>query len=342
MDKLLSIIVPSYNMENYLSRNLDSLIVGEPLFDLVDVIVVNDGSKDRTSEIAHDYAKRYPDSIRVIDKPNGNYGSCINAALPLASGKYVKVIDADDYVDTQAFSKYIQWLLGNDADLVLNDYDVVDLQGRVTSTKHYGYSESLAISDVGSAFIEIHAVTYRTAMVLRLEYVQTEGVSYSDSEWVTLPMAGVTNVSYFAFSLVKYLVGRQGQTMDPAVAEKNSWMSRKVAINMAAKADKFWQTIANGGCGTKYMLSAVSRIVAWKYLNIVCRGRGLFPSFGTLSVFDAELKRASKVVYDRVAKLAVVGCRRRCYIAVEWRRHRMRSFVTLTLVRWFVNLNAKH
>lgn len=66
-------------MEAYIGKCLDSLLI--PEFDQVEVLVVNDGSKDRSSEIAHSYAERYPDSIRVIDKPNGNYGSCINAAL---------------------------------------------------------------------------------------------------------------------------------------------------------------------------------------------------------------------------------------------------------------------
>ena len=85
MEKQISIIIPTYNMEAYIGKCLDSLLI--PEFDQVEVLVVNDGSKDRSSEIAHRYADRYPDSIRVIDKPNGNYCSCINAALPQCTGR---------------------------------------------------------------------------------------------------------------------------------------------------------------------------------------------------------------------------------------------------------------
>lgn len=78
MDKILSIIVPSYNMEAYLPKCLGSLVIAdEALLQKLDVIVVNDGSKDRTSEIAHGFETKYPGVFRVIDKPNGHYGSCI-------------------------------------------------------------------------------------------------------------------------------------------------------------------------------------------------------------------------------------------------------------------------
>ena len=96
MEKLLSIIIPSYNMEQLLPRCLDSLLAsgaGEAF----EAIVVNDGSKDDTLKVALSFRDANPGCIRVIDKPNGNYGSTINAALPQAEGKYVKVLDADDW-----------------------------------------------------------------------------------------------------------------------------------------------------------------------------------------------------------------------------------------------------
>ena len=94
--KILSIIVPSYNMEAYLPKCLRGLVIDDKeLLGKLDVIVVNDGSKDRTSEIAHSFETKYPGVFRVIDKTNGHYGSCINAALPVAEGEYVKILDAD-------------------------------------------------------------------------------------------------------------------------------------------------------------------------------------------------------------------------------------------------------
>ena len=95
MQKLLTIIVPTYNMQDYLRHCLDSLIVSNEWLDLLEVLVINDGSKDKSSEIGHEFEMLYPNTFVVIDKENGNYGSCINKGLEIATGKYVKVLDSD-------------------------------------------------------------------------------------------------------------------------------------------------------------------------------------------------------------------------------------------------------
>ena len=97
MDKLLTIVIPSYNMEKYLDRCLSSLIVSDEKMQCLEVLVINDGSKDRTSEIAHTYEERFPGTFRVVDKENGHYGSCVNRGLKEARGTFIKVLDADDY-----------------------------------------------------------------------------------------------------------------------------------------------------------------------------------------------------------------------------------------------------
>lgn len=81
MEKILTIVIPTYNMQDYLRRCLDSLIVPEEQMKHLEVLVVNDGSKDNSSAIAHEYQDKYPDTFRVIDKENGNYGSCVNRGL---------------------------------------------------------------------------------------------------------------------------------------------------------------------------------------------------------------------------------------------------------------------
>ena len=225
--KLLTIIVPSFNMERYLPKALDSLLVRrDRLPDDLEVIVVNDGSTDRTSEVAHDYEKRFPGIVRVIDKTNGNYGSCINAALPAASGWFVKIVDADDCVDSEAFSRFLDALseerdLGDrSADLVLADYVHVDSTGQVVKRVAFPLREgrNLVLPDCSRSFVQfgIHAVTYRLDAVKSVGYRQTEGISYTDLEWIVEPMAAVRRVSYYPLPVSRYLVGRPGQTTENA------------------------------------------------------------------------------------------------------------------------------
>ncbi len=226
-DKLLTIIVPSYNMEEYLPKCLGSLIVpDEAMLQRLDVIVVNDGSKDRTSEIAHDFEKRYPGVFRVIDKANGNYGSCINAALPEAKGQYVKILDADDSVEKKAFESLLGILKteadtsSGSADLILCDFAKVSPDGKVTDLvslniscyKYMSLPESGA-DNVGRPFVMANIV-YKRTIFSEINYHQTEGISYTDIEWSIEPMCRVHRVLYLPVVVNLYLLGRPGQTME--------------------------------------------------------------------------------------------------------------------------------
>ena len=128
MKKILSIIIPTYNMESLLTQCLNSLMVSKNL-DMLEVLVINDGSTDKSSQIAHQYEVEYPNSFRVIDKANGNYGSCINAALPLVKGKYVRILDADDSYNTENLNQFIDFLSDIDVDLVLSDFSHYIMDG---------------------------------------------------------------------------------------------------------------------------------------------------------------------------------------------------------------------
>lgn len=118
-DKLLNISVAAYNVEATIEQCLDSFIQSKYL-NSFEVLVVNDGSKDDTSRIVSQYVEKYPGTIRLIDKENGGHGSTINAAVKNALGKYFKVVDGDDWVDTEAFDRFLEFLEGTDVDLVLN------------------------------------------------------------------------------------------------------------------------------------------------------------------------------------------------------------------------------
>ena len=105
--KLLTITVPSYNSEDYLQNALDSLI---PCLDELEVIIVNDGSKDRTLEIAEAFRAKYPNDVKVIDKENGGHGSGVMAGLRAGEGLFFYVLDSDDWLDTDALRQVLDRL----------------------------------------------------------------------------------------------------------------------------------------------------------------------------------------------------------------------------------------
>ena len=220
--KLLSIIIPTYNMEAYLNRCLDSLLItDEDMSQCIEVLVVNDGSKDASSQIAHTYQDRFPDVFLVIDKENGNYGSCINAGLKVASGKYIKILDADDYFDNGQFTSYFHQLSIIDADLVVTNTRGVSDSGTLSET---AFSEEMS----GKTFtlnnltfdtpalrplVAMHCITVKREVLQSNHYVQHEGISYTDTEWTFACFAHAATVQFVNVCLYQYYLGREGQTM---------------------------------------------------------------------------------------------------------------------------------
>lgn len=216
--KILTIIIPSYNMEELLGRCVDSMLP-EKLKN-VEIIIVNDGSKDKTIDIANKYKNLYPDVVIVIDKKNGNYGSCINEGLKIATGKYVKIIDADDWVDSKSFKSFVEKLQETNSDLVLTNFNYI-LNDKEKKEKSFslieGNYELEPFQEPSFWEMEMHAISYKTEVLKHNHYYQTEGISYTDQEWIFFPMQYVKTVSYYNINVYQYFLGREGQTMDPKV-----------------------------------------------------------------------------------------------------------------------------
>ena len=226
--KILSVIIPTYNMERYLEKCLSSLVINDAeLLSRLEVLVIIDGAIDRSSEIAHSYQAKYPYVFHVVDKENGNYGSCINKGLQIATGKYVKVLDADDSFDATNFEGYLRFLAGVDVDMVITPYVIVDEEGRERRREMYDLPMDTILTwqQLTPAFkkksLQMHAVTYKLQNLKEIHYQQTEGISYTDQEWIFTPLTTVNTAIAYPDIIYKYLVGRAGQTVSADVMKRN-------------------------------------------------------------------------------------------------------------------------
>ena len=233
MEKILTIIIPTYNMENFLPKALTSLVVEEELMNILEVIVVNDGSKDSSLDIAYAFQKQYPQTFHVINKENGNYGSCVNRGLLEAKGKYIKILDADDSFDNAVFSKYLEKIKTLDVDVIFNDAKLVKPDGTEVAQWIVPVPKYRIYNFFSFPFFpEMHTIAFRTKNLRQIGYWQTEGISYTDQEWVFSPISTVHNAYYCPGILYLYLVGREGQTMTPAIKRKQLNQTLTVLKNM--------------------------------------------------------------------------------------------------------------
>lgn len=330
-EKLLTVIVPSYNMEEYLPRCLHSLVVSDPdLLKRLDVIVVNDGSKDRTSEIAHQFEKDYPGVFRVIDKGNGNYGSCINAGLFAAKGLYVRTLDADDEYDTSAFCRYLAWLrntveAGNPPDVVFNDFVKIDLEDKEISHTSYQFTGeanfSLADFDYDTKpLVWIHAIAYKTNILRTIGYRQTEGISYTDQEWDTIPMLHVQTTGYCPETVYRYRCGRQEQTCNAAVLLRNFGMHIPIACRILSEYVASAET-ASAPNRTLVVNQIKAHIRYFYVMYLITHHRDLNDQ--ELVKYDKLLLQLDKELSDYASSLSASVIH--FHYVVEWRRKHTRK-----------------
>ena len=240
MSKVLSLIVPVYNMEKYLRQCLDSVCVSN-MEDLYEVLLINDGSKDSSLEIAKEYEVNYPNIFRVFDKANGGYGSCFNVGVKHAEGKYVKMLDSDDFFDANAFAEYLGFLTNCNSDAVLNDV----IQYDDSNQKNLG---SLCVCDLTSQgmITSINGNEYRNLFIhnfsfrrgLLLDVVCPEKVLYTDT---VILFGGLLNSESMYSSGIKlyyYRIGRSGQSADSFVSLRHYKDYKEVLLKLDATFHK--------------------------------------------------------------------------------------------------------
>lgn len=330
MEKLLTIIIPTYNMEAYLAKCLDSLILPDTWMQLLEILVVNDGSKDSSSEIAHRYAERYPETFIVIDKENGNYGSCINAGMQVATGKYVRVLDSDDSYDNASFQTFLQHLATLDIDMVVTQYKTVDEQDQVLTVKTYPIEaeKEMKLDDYRGDLLFMPAITYKRALFQDLNYHQTEGVSYTDNEWMCIPLLRVRSFISLNCCIYKYFLGREGQTMNAKTYALRAHQLLVVYQNILAKIKT--ERPGNMIYLNRFIMETLTNV----YKTILTYGSK--EQISQLSAFDARLKQNHPAIYEQLGNSTLESLSYK--FIRHWRQHKYLSRMACSALRWYHQL----
>lgn len=125
----VSIIVPVYNVENYLAKCLDSLV--HQTYENIEILVVNDGSTDGSEAIIQDFVSRFPQKVQSFNKNNGGLSDARNYGINIASGDYFGFVDSDDHVSPTMFDEMVMLAQKHDAEMVICNIQKVDEGGNV-------------------------------------------------------------------------------------------------------------------------------------------------------------------------------------------------------------------
>ena len=239
---VLTIVIPAYNVEAYLEKCVRSLLSHRNV-EKTEIIIVNDGSKDRTSEIAHHFEKITNGIVRVIDKENGGHGSTINAGIANARGRYFRLIDGDDWVDAENLATLVDKLENETVDLVLTkgSYEYVEQAELVNiidyDMLHEGttyYFEDLLYPGYGFSTYGPILTTgnYRTDVLKKAQFQISEKRPYVDMEFNSFAIRYVDTLKYYDLDIYRYLIGREGQTVSRDFWKKKYKDHKYVILNV--------------------------------------------------------------------------------------------------------------
>lgn len=224
--KLLTFAIPCYNSENYMEKCIESILPGG---EDVEIIIVDDGSHDRTAEIADRYAAQYPSIVRAIHQPNGGHGEAVNTGIANAAGLYFKVVDSDDWVDAEAYAK----ILGKLRELVQSEKNIDMLLANYVYEKE-GAKHKKVMRQTGfptdcifswrdvrhfykGHYILMHSVIYRTQLLRDCGLKLPDHTFYVDNIYVYKPLPYVRSMYYMDVDFYRYFIGRDDQSVNEKV-----------------------------------------------------------------------------------------------------------------------------
>ncbi len=213
MEKLLTFSVAAYNVEAFLENTLASL-ADERFVDKLEVFVVDDGGKDGSLEIAERYEARYPDTFHAVHKTNGGYGSTVNYSISHATGKYFKLLDGDDWIDTEGLNKVLPLLETGDDDVIVTEYHIGPSReelGTMPTGLEDGASFPVKEFDVPLPY-GMWALFYKTEILRRSGLVLPEHTLYTDQLYSTIPFSVARSVRIINTPVYCYRVGRTEQS----------------------------------------------------------------------------------------------------------------------------------
>ncbi len=300
MKKVLTVVVPSYNVEKYLEQTLDSFINDQVMGD-VEILIVDDGSKDKTAEIAHRYEEKYPDTFRLISKENGGHGSTINTGITRASGKYFKVVDGDDWVEKDGFCSLVCQLKNCSEEYILtNYYEVNDVSGEKTEKKFPQLSpgKTLTFNEAAAKVqMPMHALVIRTDVLRENGIRLDEHCFYVDVEYILFPVPFVQTVRYLDCFVYMYRLAVATQSVSMQGYQKHIQNHTDVVLHLLDYLNAYEKREDADETKCRYMARRIAQMAETQmnvYLSYPLSDKAVRKKF---KEFDETLREKNRLVY---------------------------------------------
>ena len=272
------------------------------------MIVVNDGTPDRSVEVAQKFVDWYPDTFVIVNKTNGGHGSAINTGVEHVRGKYLKVVDADDWVDTLALKHLVEYLEHVDSDAVIQSfryYDISKDEYRPADVSVPDFTREYNLKDIVNMWDDVydglsfHGVIYNTGFYKALGYKLTEHVFYEDQEYATVPFSYAKTVRFIQEELYVYRVGDVNQSVSAASQVKRLPDLEQVIFNVL-EAEKSFAKMPQGG--KEHFIRKTSGIITSYYQIALIKNTDRQSGRAIVEQFNMRLAQKSALMYEAVQR----------------------------------------
>ena len=304
MEKILSVSVAAYNLESMIRQCLDSFIRPE-ILEKVEVLVTDDGSKDQTREIVAEYEKKYPGSFKLIAQKNAGPGSTVNSGLAHATGKYFRMVDGDDWVNTNEMEAYLTYLEEHDTDMVCTSYCCVDHETgkkRLEMLKTDIMDREIQFEQVANdLFLAMHNVTYKTS-ILKENSIRLDNGFYTDLEYLLFPTPYIHTVAFLSQTIYMYRVSLSTQSMNIKSRQKYVQMHRDVLAHLLREYEAYHMSAHwNASIGSYYCKRIAATVGTQLSIYLSFKDTKTYKKITKAMV--EELKREHDTVYREIMKL---------------------------------------
>lgn len=256
-EPILSVIIPSYNVEKYLYEGVITLI-NHNLAHKMEILIINDGSKDNTAKIADNIIQKpgLNKIVKIVNKDNGGHGSTINVGIKMAKGKYIKIMDGDDTVDSKEMEKLIQYLENEEVDIVLNNYiedfaslnyfNIKNIYDNLIPGLKYNFDD-LCYKNYGfKQWGPILACsTYKADLLKNNGIKLLEKCFYVDMQLNTFISLFCKDIKYYPLNIYRYLLGQQNQSVSRKSYAKNYKDHERVTLEIIKISENYAHKISN-------------------------------------------------------------------------------------------------
>lgn len=303
--KLLSLVIPCYNSQDYMERCIHTLLTGGTD---VEILIINDGSTDDTGKIADYYASEYPDIIRAIHQLNGGHGEAINTGVRNAEGIYFKVVDSDDWVDIPSYRKILDVLRNLlerqcIVDMVISNF-VYDKEGaKHKRNMHYQSvlpeNRIFTWNETGrfkiGQYLLMHSIIYRTEILKGSGLKLPAHTFYVDNLFASVPLKYVQNMYYINVDFYHYYIGRKDQSVNETIMIKR--------IDQQIEVNKLMLDFLNLGMVyekrlRRYLLHYLEIVTAVS--NVMLLRSGTMSNLGKKKKLWRYIKEMDRAVYNQI------------------------------------------